>query len=298
MNVLVLRDLEVENANALSSPITVGFPSLPAWLGFVHALERALSHHNDELSGVRFVRFGVLCHDFQLLAYRGDYGTYECSMPKRTLKKNGKTPAFIPEAFCHLKVSVVIQYENLSSRFEDEAKKAIERFLLRARIAGGTMTNHGEVFYDYVSEGDDEGLTLEYKKILNRLSPGYALVSLADLLEQYCQEHEVDSITGLLELLSSYREELSETKGEKKFSEWSRKEQGWLVPISVGYQAISEPLRGVPQARDVETPHAFAEAVVTLGEFVMPNVLKNLEELLWKPIYEPESGLYLCRNIF
>ncbi|URE77392.1 type I-F CRISPR-associated protein Csy2 [Providencia stuartii] len=42
MNLLKLPHLKVHNANALSSPFTIGFPAMTAWLGFMHALELKL----------------------------------------------------------------------------------------------------------------------------------------------------------------------------------------------------------------------------------------------------------------
>ena len=39
---LLLPHLRVQNANAISSPLTWGFPAPTAFLGFVHALERRL----------------------------------------------------------------------------------------------------------------------------------------------------------------------------------------------------------------------------------------------------------------
>ncbi|MGL5336624.1 MAG: type I-F CRISPR-associated protein Csy2, partial [Enterovibrio sp.] len=43
MNVLILPHLKIHNANALSSPFTIGFPAMTAWLGFMRALERKLN---------------------------------------------------------------------------------------------------------------------------------------------------------------------------------------------------------------------------------------------------------------
>ncbi len=40
--ILKLPHIKIQNANALSSPYTIGFPAMTAWLGFMHALERKL----------------------------------------------------------------------------------------------------------------------------------------------------------------------------------------------------------------------------------------------------------------
>ena len=59
--VLVLNRLPIQNANAISSPLTWGFPSPGAFTGFVHALQRRVGISLDiELDGV-----GIVCHRFE-----------------------------------------------------------------------------------------------------------------------------------------------------------------------------------------------------------------------------------------
>lgn len=41
-SVLLIPYIKIQNANALSSPYTIGFPAMTAWLGAVHALQRQL----------------------------------------------------------------------------------------------------------------------------------------------------------------------------------------------------------------------------------------------------------------
>ena len=40
---LLLSNLHIHNANAMSSSYTIGFPAITGWLGAVHALERNLN---------------------------------------------------------------------------------------------------------------------------------------------------------------------------------------------------------------------------------------------------------------
>jgi len=74
-----------------------------------------------------------------------------------------------------------------------------------------------------------------------------------------------------------------------------KKEGGWIVPIAVGYQGISE-LGKLKNTRDSTTPHRFAESVVTLGEFKMPYRFETVDEMVWR--YQEYQGddLYLCKN--
>lgn len=35
---ILISHLKIHNANAMSSPFTIGFPAMTAWLGVIHAL--------------------------------------------------------------------------------------------------------------------------------------------------------------------------------------------------------------------------------------------------------------------
>ena len=50
-DILLIPNIKIHNANALSSPYTIGFPAMTAWLGFMHSLERKLQ--NTEFKGVK-----------------------------------------------------------------------------------------------------------------------------------------------------------------------------------------------------------------------------------------------------
>jgi len=86
------------------------------------------------------------------------------------------------------------------------------------------------------------------------------------------------------------------SEDEKETVHWisQRKAKGWLVPIATGFQGISA-LGHALQQRDADTPHRFAESVVTLGEFVMPFRITDLDTLLWH-YAEVENDLYLCQQ--
>jgi CRISPR-associated protein Csy2 len=74
-----------------------------------------------------------------------------------------------------------------------------------------------------------------------------------------------------------------------------RKTTGWIVPIAVGFQGISE-LGMAKNQRDNKTPHRFAESVVTLGEFIMPYRIKHIDDMLWQYSIDIDNNLYLCQN--
>ena len=111
---LVLPRLRIQNANAISSPLTWGFPSPTAFLGFAHALERRLS----ERFGVAFGGVGIVCHAFDPQTFRPNRRQHlvftQTRNPvylKRDIAKfvaEGTPAAIVEEGRAHLEVSLVI----------------------------------------------------------------------------------------------------------------------------------------------------------------------------------------------
>jgi len=64
-NFILLLHIKVQNANALSSPFTIGFPAMTAWLGAVHALQRKL---NIEFEKLKFNATAVISHEYPIVA--------------------------------------------------------------------------------------------------------------------------------------------------------------------------------------------------------------------------------------
>ena len=56
---LILPRLRIQNANAISSPLTHGFPSMTAFLGFMWALGRKMA---DAGIPLKPEKIGVICH--------------------------------------------------------------------------------------------------------------------------------------------------------------------------------------------------------------------------------------------
>ena len=63
---VLLPNLCVQNANAISSPLSWGFPSPTAFTGFAHALQRkAMERGLSACFQEGFGGVGIICHDFQ-----------------------------------------------------------------------------------------------------------------------------------------------------------------------------------------------------------------------------------------
>lgn len=102
---------------------------------------------------------------------------------------------------------------------------------------------------------------------------GHVLIERRDLVIQSMQDGK-DALDSVLDYLKVTHSSIQDEDGKVTWTS-KRKAQGWLVPIAVGFQGISE-LGHAKNQRDVNTLHRFAESVLTLGEFVMPYRLKVL----------------------
>jgi len=297
-NLILLPHIRVQNANALSSPFTVGFPAMTAWLGAVHALQRKL---NRQEIPAAFSAVGVVVHHFDLQTYKGlgDFvhsiiGTGNPLEPKSEKGKpkgNAVRPSFIEEARCHLEASVIIEYSGIEAQDESLMLERVHQLLLgNIKLAGGDILSCGvpEIVRDF----DD----LAKRKLM----PGYALLERRDLMQETMEQGQ-DAMDAMLDYLAIHHTSSKEENDGEEHVRWQSQrkatgsdgERGWIVPIATGFYGVSE-LGNALNQRDPEVPHCFAESVVTLGEFKMPYHLKSPEDLLWRYHVAPENNLYLC----
>lgn len=285
---LLLPHIEVHNANALSSPFTIGFPAMTAWLGATHALQRKLN--SDGFKALVFKATGVLSHKADLQTFKG-VGDYVHSIvgTGNPLDKDGNRPSFIEEARIHLDVSLVIELDGLEKIDEERFQERVYHHLLGGmKMAGGDVLScKTPMLFRPDDEKEDE--IIRFRK---RLMPSYAIVERKDLMIE-AMEGGADAVEALLDYLSLHHN--CEEEDEKVVWKSKRKSSGWIVPIAVGFQGISE-LGVANNQRDATTPHRFAESVVTLGEFKMPYNISSIDEILWRYSYDEERSLYLCEQ--
>ncbi|MCY4226225.1 MAG: type I-F CRISPR-associated protein Csy2 [Gammaproteobacteria bacterium] len=287
---ILIPHLRIQNANALSSPFTIGFPAMTAWLGAIHALQRKL---NAQDIPVEFEGVGVVSHKFDLQTYKG-YGDFGYSIigMANPVDKDGSRPAFIEEARCHLEASLVIRYENCESLYEDELLAKIEHQLRSGmKMAGGDIIDL-----------DKPSLHRDFNRLKTKLMPGYAIIERRELMIE-AMERGQDALDAMLDYLVIHHQCEMTGEGEQSTVTWksARKEtghegqRGWIVPIATGFHGISE-LGQAKNQRNPDTPHRFVESIVTLGEFKMPYKLDTAEELFWRYHFDLENNLYLCQQ--
>ncbi|MCW8930870.1 MAG: type I-F CRISPR-associated protein Csy2 [Gammaproteobacteria bacterium] len=285
-DILLIPNIKIHNANALSSPYTIGFPAMTAWLGFMHALERRLP---DEFSDIQFTGLIVSCLDMNLHVYKGksDYVNSIIST-SNPLDKSGKRPSFIEEARCDIEVTIAIEC-NMNFIDYDNFTACIDKTLHTMKVASGDIISFKSCRHLEVENTEPIGLT-------KYLMPGFCLVSRQELMRESMQQ-EKDAIDAMLDYLKITTDiEIDENHIVNKSKPY-KKENGWIVPIAIGFQGISE-LGNLKSTRDLMTSHRFAESVVTLGEFKMSYSFETIDEMIWRFQEYKGNDLYLCHNNF
>ena len=295
---LVLPHLNIHNANALSSPYTIGFPAMTTWLGFVHALQRKLQAAGYPT--LELLATGVFSHRCDLQTYQGP-GDFVHSIigTANPLDKDGKRSAFIEEARCHLDVSLLIEYraqEDDEDRIESpEFMQLLEPLLTRMKVAGGDLLGFNTPQLNALDDSDNKAV----RRLLLNLMPGFALIERRELMQQ-AMESGADALDALLEYLTIHHSCEQDDTGDviwrsQRKAGTEGEKPGWIVPIATGFQGIS-PLGIAKNQRDPETPHRFAESVVTLGEFIMAHRIHSLDKVLWHYHTDLDRNLYLCQQ--
>jgi CRISPR-associated protein Csy2 len=320
-SLLILR-LRVQNANAVSSPLTWGFPAPTAFTGFVHALNLRLQNQGQyddlQLSGV-----GIVCHHFEPQTYTpAGKRTQVFSLTRNPIGSDGKTAGIVEEGRAHLEVSLIIGVsgdtlqifsgELLAQQLADD----IYAHACSMRLAGGSIypvasSAHIKpaLLQTWPTSYDD--IQLCTRKLRRHLLPGFALISRDDLLKARISEMQQTqpSVTALDALLDFSRLNIdcaninaSEPNSELPTDfEWHvRRKPGWLVPIPMGYAAISPVYEAgvVKNARDNSTPFRFVESVLGLGQWISPHRIDDLCQLLWTDHATPDAQLYRVTQPF
>lgn len=286
---LLIPHLKLHNANAMSSPYTIGFPAMTAWLGAVHALQRKLQSKGCEVS---LTKVGVSCHEFNLQTYKGQ-GDFVHSIigTANPLDKDGSRPAFIEEARSHLEVSLLIECQNIDPDEKEQFLEDVQQLICSMKFASGDVLAVKKCQILQFDEDADQDR--ELKPILNKLMLGHVLVERRDLVIESMKQGK-DALDAVLDCLKVTHSSSVDENGKVIWTS-KRNAQGWLVPIAVGFQGISE-LGIAKNQRDADTPHRFAETVLTLGEFIMPYRIESIDQLLWQYHVDLENNLYLCQN--
>lgn len=306
-HLVVLPHLKVHNANAISSPLTHGFPSITAFLGLMWALERKTRAAGLELE---FAAVGVVCHDHDEQTTDGGF-VKSFRLTRNPIGKDGKTAAIVEEGRIQLDLTLLLAVHAEAWDYEARSRdlQTIAGLLQTMRIAGGSLlpttgrvsSRHRPWIADFTGKPEDEAR--EFHKLRALVLPGSTLVARDDLVDVRLQmlQASAPDTTRLDAWLSLSRVNWhydSDADNGKGAWQHDRKGLGWIVPIPVGYGALGDlhPAGSVPNTRDATTPIRFVESLYSVGEWIGPHRLRRPQDLLWYADSHPAEGLYRCRN--
>lgn len=311
---LVLPRLRVQNANAVSSPLTHGFPSMTAFLGLMWALARRLEAHDLPLL---LDSVGVVCHDFDEQTTEGGY-IKAFRLTRNPVDKHGDTAAIVEEGRVHMEITLIFGVSGGFVDLDDTARgdiaATVAAELAQMRIAGGSVLpsapdrRHRPTLERLAQDADEARRQFRYLR--RRCLPGFALVCRDDLLQARLAQlratsPKANALDALLDLSRFNWRPDRTTSAQDGAPESSTKvpwahdrTEGWIVPIPVGYGALSDvfPAGSVDGARDRDSAFRFVESLFSIGQWIGPHRLKNLSQLLWYGDADPAAGRYRCRN--
>lgn len=307
---LVLPRLQVQNLNTISSPMTWGAPAITAAMGFMLALQRKIPFDWE----LDLLTVGMVIHEFEPQV-NGNY-VKKFNLTRNPLGRDGKTPGIIEEGRAHATISLVFGVYiagDTSDELLQERAWAIQEKANSMRFAGGSIIHNSNVWHrarilTLTDSQDETEPTLALKR---SLLPGFALISRDDVLLAHTKKLQVENpeltlLDAWLDLSRINRRcvvtQTEQSDGEiKETIEWKadrEKGSGWLVPIPVGYSALTELYEAgtVQNARDPNIPFRFVESMYSIGEWCSPHRLASLSELLWSSHTDHEAGVYRCIN--
>ena len=308
---IVLPRLQIQNLNTISSPMTWGAPSITAAMGFMQALQRKLPQEWTTL----LTNVGMVIHDFEPQV-NGSY-VRKFNLTRNPLGKDGKTPGITEEGRAHAIISLVFGAYIVGDSSDRELlqKRAWDIYQTAGsmRFAGGSIIHNAHNWHSpqLLLIGEDDSSKKYQDKLKRSLLPGFALISRDDILLAHtaklqAENQQLTTLDAWLDLSRlNKRSVVTQTElanGEvKEIIEWKydrEKGSGWLVPIPVGYSALSELYEAgeVQNARDPNVPFRFVESMYSIGEWRSPHRLTSLNELLWHSSAEHEAGIYRCIN--
>ncbi|EKA5635856.1 type I-F CRISPR-associated protein Csy2 [Vibrio navarrensis] len=279
---LVLPKLNVQKANAHSSSISVGFPAMTGFFGFVHALER---HINQTGRHVKMPRFGVAVYDVVNHRHREPADRfYSLKDVGKPLKADGGRQSTVEFATCDITITLAIEIE---TELDEVDLVTIVQQLLHSkmRLCGGDIIGFNKPWVCDISTDE------KFRWFKRILMPAQIMTSRHSLLLEHSKQTQ-DSLESILSLLSVHYS----ATGEGDNIQWqgAKIEAGWLVPIGVGYYALSDvkAASNMLHTRDNVTPHCFVESLISIGEFKLSYRLNSIDELLWSATYDEKHNLY------
>ena len=301
---LLFKKVIIDGANTISSPLTYGFPAITGFLGSFHAMSRKMAD-DTQLSEVSLGGVLLACHDCQPQMYRPNtYNNYTFNQTRNPIKKDGKTASIIEEGKCHLTMSFVVEVLADTSLTTEQQASAIQntkQWIQQQRMAGGSV--RGFARFEPVQFFDSSDISA----VIPQLLPAFVLVDAQNEFTQIIEDVQKDNpeatpLDALIDVCALHHTPETQKNGDTKWLTTSRKSgHGWLVPMPIGYQGISDLYdSGVMQnVRNPEYPSQYVEAIYSLGKWVYPQRLNriggehDIANAFWRYHYDADNSLYL-----
>ena len=300
---LLIKRVVIEGANAISSPLTYGFPAVTGFLGGFHAISRRLAEV-EGLSGISLGGVLLACHDCTPRIYRENrYSDYTFNQTRNPIKRDGTTASIIEEGKCRLVMTFAVEVCADTALTETQTElltQSISKYIWQHRMAGGSVQglayDKPVHFFSYDKVGE----------LKQHLLPAFVLMEaqqeFADIIDEVKQESpEATELDALIDLCCLHH--IPDTSlDDTGWQVVSRKSgRGWLVPIPIGYQGVSELYEpGVMQnTRSPERPSQYVETLYSLGKWVYPQRFGgvgdtyDIANAFWRHHYKPNNDLYL-----
>lgn len=312
---LVLPRLRVQNVNVISSPLTWGFPSITAFMGLMWNLERKVAKDYDLI----FQGVGLVCHSFDP-QIGSNPAEDRFNLTRNPLNRYGNPAPFVEEGRAQIEVTLVFGVDGATLKKEPDERIKIAQYIFNIvtsmRIAGGNVVppystashSHPQLIR---MEQDYEKRSSQFRLLRRNWLPGFTLVSRDDLLNQRFEElrkksKDVNLIDAWLDISRLNWRSVRTLKSnnsdkEEETIEWKpRSNQGWIVPIPVGYSALSNVYSSdeVANTRDDTTPFQFVESIYSIGQWIGPHRLNTISDLLWYHQNNSSVDVYRCCNDF
>jgi CRISPR type I-F-associated protein Csy2 len=312
LRAIVVPVARVDNVSVASSAFVAGPPGPMALLGLMNKMEIDLREAGAIGNDMFFRSAAMIVHEFEIAP------GHRRIPPEMRGEAGNKAGAMIDDPEGHLLCTLVFVATTEGEELES-ARGFLERNIRRYRLGGGRIVRSGLATKD---AGEEEApmnrpvvTAIDQKalmKIMRVLPHGAVLADRTSLLANKDEDGQEtgdrrDQLDRLLDLLALKQRAKMPNPKEKprKFDptrvpdlEWCREHKGWLVPVAIGWRALSDVRErlGMRTGEGV-VGHAWVEDVVGLGEWITASRAVRHdgfgEGILWSYRLGSKAGPYL-----
>src|SRR5574344_178796 len=147
----VINHVKVEMCNAKSGDILYGFPSVSAFLGSIHNIERKI-RSSLEIDFFKFDGIAIVSHSCSCLADSDrNFGDLSFHQPRFPLDSGGNSQPFANEVYANMDCSDIVDVKNVCFCKHDEDSFSN---IIRSLTPGYVLKNRSEILND-CPDGED-----------------------------------------------------------------------------------------------------------------------------------------------